>query len=91
MIGRPKLTGGGLGLAGREDDLGGGLVDDLLREIHRVPDVERDGDDSGMGEGEQGDAPFGAIDGPQDRAIPGLETGVGQDRAARGTVVARSR
>ena len=72
MIGRPSWRADASVWRVAMTTFGAGLVDDLASEFDGVADVERDGDGSRVGDGEEGDAPFGPIDGPDDRAVARL-------------------
>ena len=83
------------GLTGGKDELRTRLLDDLAPEIDRMPDVERDGDAAGVGDCQEGQAPFRSIDGPDDRPVAGTEAGIGEDasgtRDGRGQVAVGQR
>ena len=86
-----EFAGGGLGLARGDHHLGARLADDLATELDGVADVERDGHAADVGEAEEGQSPFGAVDCPDDRPVTRLDAGVGEHARARGGPSRRGR
>ena len=58
---QPELAGRGLGLATRDHELRVGLADDLAPEVDGVPDVERHGDRTEVGDREERDPHSGRL------------------------------
>ena len=56
----------------------------LRAEIDRVADVERDRDAAGVGDGQEREAPFRSVDGPDDRPVADAQPCIGEDAGGTG-------
>ena len=88
---KAEFAGGGFGLARGDHDLGARLADDLATELDGVADVERDGHAADVGEAQEGQSPFRAVDCPDDRPVTRLDAGVGEHARRRGGPSRRDR